>query len=144
VLCAFAGTSAFALNLVLGARLRPVETLFGGLDRMYRVHRINGRVVGARRGTLAPRDPAAGGAERHRRGDRRRSRRLGRQRVAAGTSGAVFALDLRTGAWSRLPDLPTPRHGLGVVAFGRDVDAIGGGPQPGLTVTGANERLALS
>jgi predicted ferric reductase len=45
VLCAFAGTSAFALNLVLGARLRPVETLFGGLDRMYRVHRINGRLA---------------------------------------------------------------------------------------------------
>jgi predicted ferric reductase/mono/diheme cytochrome c family protein len=45
VLCAFAGTSAFALNLVLGARLRPVETLFGGLDRMYRVHRINGQLA---------------------------------------------------------------------------------------------------
>jgi predicted ferric reductase/mono/diheme cytochrome c family protein len=45
VLCAFAGTSAFALNLVLGARLRPVETLFAGLDRMYRVHRINGQLA---------------------------------------------------------------------------------------------------
>src|SRR5262249_15678905 len=33
VLFAFAGASAFALNLVLGARLRPVETFFGGLDR---------------------------------------------------------------------------------------------------------------
>src|SRR5438876_5309594 len=42
VLFAFAGTSAFALNLVLGARLRPVETFFGGLDRMYRLHRANG------------------------------------------------------------------------------------------------------
>jgi ferredoxin-NADP reductase len=45
VLCASAGTSAFALNLVLGARLRPAETLFGGLDRMYRVHRINGQLA---------------------------------------------------------------------------------------------------
>ena len=45
VLCAFAGTSAFALNLALGARLRPVEWLFGGLDRMYRVHRINGELA---------------------------------------------------------------------------------------------------
>src|SRR5439155_12841622 len=45
VLFAFAGTSAFALNLVLGARLRPVEALFGGLDRMYRVHRINGQLA---------------------------------------------------------------------------------------------------
>jgi predicted ferric reductase/mono/diheme cytochrome c family protein len=45
VLCAFAGTSAFALNLVLGARLRFVETLFGGLDRMYKAHRVNGQIA---------------------------------------------------------------------------------------------------
>jgi predicted ferric reductase/mono/diheme cytochrome c family protein len=45
VLFAFAGTSAFALNLVLGARLRMVEALFGGLDRMYNVHRANGRTA---------------------------------------------------------------------------------------------------
>jgi len=61
-----------------------------------------------------------------------------------GTSAAVYALDVATGTWRSLPDLPTPRHGLGVVAFGRRVLAIGGGPQPGLTVTGANESLALS
>jgi predicted ferric reductase/mono/diheme cytochrome c family protein len=45
VLCAFAGTSAFALNLVLGARLRAVEALLGGLDRMYRAHRVNGQIA---------------------------------------------------------------------------------------------------
>jgi predicted ferric reductase len=45
VLLAFAGTSAFALNLVLGARLRPVETLFGGLERMYKAHRLNGQIA---------------------------------------------------------------------------------------------------
>jgi predicted ferric reductase len=45
VLCAFAGTAAFALNLVLGARLRLAETLFGGLDRVYRAHRVNGQVA---------------------------------------------------------------------------------------------------
>ena len=45
VLFAFAGTAAFALNLVLGARIRFVESLFGGLDRMYRVHRQNGQVA---------------------------------------------------------------------------------------------------
>ncbi len=45
VLCAFAGTAAFAINLVLGARLRFVESLFGGLDRMYRVHRQNGQIA---------------------------------------------------------------------------------------------------
>jgi N-acetylneuraminic acid mutarotase len=56
-----------------------------------------------------------------------------------GTSGAVFGLNVRTGRWKRLPDLPTPRHGLGVVAFGGAVYVIGGGPHPGLSVTGANE-----
>jgi predicted ferric reductase len=45
VLAALAGTSAFALNLVLGARLRPVERLFGGLERMYRAHRLNGQLA---------------------------------------------------------------------------------------------------
>ena len=45
VLLALAGTSAFALNLVLGARLRPVEALFGGLERMYKAHRLNGQVA---------------------------------------------------------------------------------------------------
>jgi predicted ferric reductase len=45
VLSALAGTSAFALNLVLGARLRPVEALFGGLERMYKAHRLNGQIA---------------------------------------------------------------------------------------------------
>jgi predicted ferric reductase len=45
VFCAFAGTSAFALNLVLGARLRFIEALLGGLDRMYAAHRVNGQVA---------------------------------------------------------------------------------------------------
>jgi predicted ferric reductase len=45
LLLAYAGTSAFALNLVLGARLRAVEALFGGLDRMYRAHRVNGQLA---------------------------------------------------------------------------------------------------
>jgi predicted ferric reductase/mono/diheme cytochrome c family protein len=45
VLSAFAGTAAFALNLLLGARLRLVEALFGGLDRMYKAHRVNGQVA---------------------------------------------------------------------------------------------------
>ena len=45
VVLAFVGTSAFALNLVLGARLRIVEALFGGLDRMYSIHRANGQIA---------------------------------------------------------------------------------------------------
>ena len=45
VVSALAGTTAFALNLVLGARIRIVEALFAGLDRMYRAHRVNGQAA---------------------------------------------------------------------------------------------------
>ena len=45
VCLALVGTSAFALNLVLGARFGVVDELFGGLDKMFRVHQINGRVA---------------------------------------------------------------------------------------------------
>jgi predicted ferric reductase len=45
VVCALAGVTSFAMNLVLGARLKLIDSFFGGLDRMYRTHRINGRVA---------------------------------------------------------------------------------------------------
>jgi predicted ferric reductase len=45
VLAGLLGIVAFAINLVLGARLKFVEKLYGGLDRMYFVHRTNGRVA---------------------------------------------------------------------------------------------------
>src|SRR5919106_1028441 len=45
VCLALVGTSAFALNLVLGARFAVVDEFFGGLDKMFRVHQINGRVA---------------------------------------------------------------------------------------------------
>ena len=45
VLFGLVGIVAFSMNLVLGARLKFVEKLFGGLDRMYFVHRTNGRVT---------------------------------------------------------------------------------------------------
>lgn len=45
VCLALAGTCAFALNLMLGARLGVVDRYFGGLDKMFRVHQINGRVA---------------------------------------------------------------------------------------------------
>jgi Kelch motif protein len=61
----------------------------------------------------------------------------------AGTIGEVFAYRIATRAWQRLDDLPTPRHGVGVAAFSGRVFVIGGGPQPGLTVSGANESLAV-
>ncbi len=61
-----------------------------------------------------------------------------------GTIGEVYAYRASSRSWQRLDDLPTPRHGLGVAAFGGRVYVIGGGPEPGLTVSGANEALAIS
>jgi hypothetical protein len=55
----------------------------------------------------------------------------------------VYAYSVDQRRWLRLPDLPTPRHGLGVVAFGKRVYVLGGGPRPGLFVSAANEYLQL-
>ena len=39
---------------------------------------------------------------------------------------SVQSYDLKSGRWSQLDALPTPRHGLGVAAFGDALYAIGG------------------
>jgi non-specific serine/threonine protein kinase len=59
----------------------------------------------------------------------------------AGTIRTVYSYDTATKRWSRLPDLPTPRHGLGVVEEGGSIWVLAGGPVPGLTVSGAVESL---
>jgi Kelch motif len=61
----------------------------------------------------------------------------------SGTIRSVYAYSLTTRRWRRLPDLPTPRHGLAVATVGTRVYAIAGGPQPGLTVSNANESIDL-
>lgn len=45
VLLGLAGASAFAVNLFLGARFKFAADYFGGLDALYKTHRINGRVA---------------------------------------------------------------------------------------------------
>ncbi|HXG75081.1 MAG TPA: hypothetical protein VNJ53_00780, partial [Gaiellaceae bacterium] len=60
-----------------------------------------------------------------------------------GTIGEVLAYRIAERRWIRLDDLPTPRHGLGVVALGDRVYALAGGPEPGLTVSAANEALTV-
>ena len=42
-----------------------------------------------------------------------------------------------------LPDMPVPRHGLGVVAQGRRVFTVQGGPQPGFHFSNAIEALTV-
>ncbi len=48
--------------------------------------------------------------------------------------------DAMTNKWTSEPPMPTARHGLAAVyAEGNKIYVIGGGPQPGLSVSGANE-----
>jgi N-acetylneuraminic acid mutarotase len=48
--------------------------------------------------------------------------------------------DPKTNKWISEPPMPTARHGLAAVSVeDSKIFAIGGGPQPGLSVTGANE-----
>lgn len=61
----------------------------------------------------------------------------------AGTIAEVLAYRIADRRWIRLADLPTPRHGVGAAALGGRVYVIGGGPEPGLTVSSANETIAV-
>jgi N-acetylneuraminic acid mutarotase len=48
--------------------------------------------------------------------------------------------DVTTNSWTSEPPMPTARHGLAAVYVEEDkIYVIGGGPQPGLSVSGANE-----
>ncbi len=47
------------------------------------------------------------------------------------------------GTWQAVGALGAPRHGLAVVALGARLHVVGGGPEPGLTVSGAHEVLAI-
>jgi N-acetylneuraminic acid mutarotase len=62
----------------------------------------------------------------------------------AGTIAEVLAYRVSERRWVPLDDLPTPRHGVGVAALGGRVFVIAGGPEPGLTVSAANESLAVA
>jgi N-acetylneuraminic acid mutarotase len=68
---------------------------------------------------------------------------FGGERLEPGgtTIGEVELFDPRTGRWSSLPALRTPRHGLGGVALGRRIYAIEGGPTPGFSFSRAIEFL---
>ena len=79
------------------------------------------RLVKERGGTAAAGGCVAGGEE------------------TEGTIGPVECL--RKGMWATVADLERPRHGLAVVAVGDELHVIGGGEQPGLSVSTAHEVL---
>ena len=43
--------------------------------------------------------------------------------------------------WEKAPEMPNGRHGLAAVDIGSEIYVIGGGPQPGLTVSDLNQIL---
>ena len=43
----------------------------------------------------------------------------------------AWAYDPSSDAWTALPDMPNPRHGLGAVAVGEDIYVIGGALEVG-------------
>jgi N-acetylneuraminic acid mutarotase len=68
---------------------------------------------------------------------------FGGERLEPGgtTIAEVELFDPRRRRWSRLPELRTPRHGLGGAALGRRVYALEGGPTPGFDFSRAIEYL---
>ena len=66
----------------------------------------------------------------------------GEQLGAGGTTiRQVELFDPRRRRWSSLPDMRTPRHGLGGAALGRRVYAFQGGERPGFFFSSATEYL---
>jgi N-acetylneuraminic acid mutarotase len=45
--------------------------------------------------------------------------------------------------WAALPDMPTPRHGAGLVTQGRTLYVFAGGPEPALSFTDVFEALEI-
>jgi non-specific serine/threonine protein kinase len=68
---------------------------------------------------------------------------FGGEDFGSGTStiAEVELFDPRTRRWRRLPDMRTPRHGLGGAALGNRVFAVEGGPAAGLAFSRAIEFL---
>ena len=54
---------------------------------------------------------------------------------------AAKYFDSASAKWTRGPDLPTSRHGLGVVAVGSTLYVMSGGPTPGVSQTAVCEAL---
>jgi N-acetylneuraminic acid mutarotase len=123
----------------LGGRVYAVAGRTGGLDsnldvveafdprsgRWRAVPRLPGKRGGTAAAAVAGRLLSAGGE------------------APGGTIATVYAYSPSTRRWTQLPRMRTSRHGLGLVGWRGRAYALAGGPQPGLTVSGANEVLHL-
>jgi N-acetylneuraminic acid mutarotase len=70
---------------------------------------------------------------------------FGGERLAPGgtTIAEVELFDSRTRRWRSLPDMLTPRHGLGGVSLGNRIYSFSGGTSPGFSFSGATEVLKV-
>jgi N-acetylneuraminic acid mutarotase len=70
---------------------------------------------------------------------------VGGEELAPGgeTIRPVQAFNPRSRRWRKLPGMLTPRHGLGVVAEGRRIFAVEGGPHPGASLSSVLEMLRV-
>jgi len=60
-----------------------------------------------------------------------------------GTIASVYAYSPKPRRWTQLARMRTSRHGLGLVGWRGRAYTLAGGPQPGLTVSSANEVLRV-
>lgn len=124
----------------LGGRVYAVAGRTGGLDtnldvvesfdprsgRWRAVPPVPGKRGGTAAAAVAGRLVSAGGEE------------------PGGTIATVYVYSPVSRRWTQLPRMRSSRHGLGLVGWRGRAYALAGGPQPGLTVSGANEFLALA
>ena len=122
-----------------------------------RLYVLAGRAAGKGNYTLrssATCRPSAAGAARERRCARRAGgspprRSPGRIVVVGGEEGAgtiaeVESYDPRRRRWRLHKPLPTPRHGLGAVAYEGSIYVLEGGPTPGLSYSRSVESLRIA
>jgi N-acetylneuraminic acid mutarotase len=71
---------------------------------------------------------------------------FGGEQLSEGTNtiSEVEVFDARKGGWVPVASMPTPRHGLGGVAFGNRAFALDGGPRPGYSFSNALEALSVT
>ena len=56
----------------------------------------------------------------------------------------VWKYDLAADSWTPMPDLPTPRHGLGAGLLGSHIHVVGGATKPGGSGTSnAHEAITI-
>lgn len=119
-----------------------------------RVYAIAGRLgsLESNQATVESWDPTAAGGWRPEpglndtRGGTSAAEAAARPCVAGGEepAGTIASVEcLSNGRWERVATLRTPRHGLAVVGLGDRLHVIGGGPEPGLFVSGAHEVFPI-